>query len=618
MTPITGAAIGNHLWQSTLFVGVAWLLTLALRKNRASLRYWIWFAASMKFLVPLSLFVGLGGYVQLPKTPEIVKSNFFFIESVGRPIVAPASDATAATSAYGASLPVNTPVLPWLVMGTWFAGFTAVALNQYLRRRRFRTLIDKAQFFREGREVEALRRVQSRRGCRDAIHLASSSSTLEPGVRGIFTHLLLLPADISTRLDNAQLEAILDHEVAHIERRDNLLAAIHMMVETLFWFHPLVWWIGSRMVEERERACDGSVLQSGNDAEAYAGAILKVCQYYLASPLTTISGISGSNLRKRIEDIMTNNTGEKLDGSRKLLLAAAVTIVSAAPILAGVMYRAQPALQISRTSTPAFEAASVKLNMSGGQPFRTQFLPNGRFVATNVPLAFLIMTAYDMPPQQLAFSAELQRTGDRQVMAGRYDIEGVASKDFVPAGSPAKLRDEKLRLMVQSVLAERFKLIIHREVKDQPVYAMVVGKGGPKLEKAAIDENNCADQPTDPLAPTSCHMFRGGLPTGLDGQSVEVSDFVKALTGFSDRVIVDKTGIHGLYHIRIPGWVDIRNVPRTRPAGTDGQRIEDQLLADPNRPTLFAALEALGLKLEAQTGPVETVYIDHIEAPAEN
>ncbi len=89
---------------------------------------------------------------------------------------------------------------------------------------------------------------------------------LEPGVFGILRPVLLLPEGITDRLTPAQLEAVIAHELCHVRRRDNLTAAIHMVVETVFWFHPLVWWIRARLVEERERACDEEVLRAGRPA----------------------------------------------------------------------------------------------------------------------------------------------------------------------------------------------------------------------------------------------------------------------------------------------------------------------------------------------------------------
>ena len=146
------------------------------------------------------------------------------------------------------------------------------------------------------------------------IKARSSPSLLEPGVFGILRPVLLLPDGIFDRLTPAQLQAVIAHELCHVRHRDNLIAAIHMFVETVFWFHPLVWWIGKRMVEERERACDEEVLREFGEPKAYAEGILNVCKLYVESPLRCVSGVTGgSNLKKRIEAIMANRVARRLN-----------------------------------------------------------------------------------------------------------------------------------------------------------------------------------------------------------------------------------------------------------------------------------------------------------------
>src|SRR6266853_964057 len=110
-----------------------------------------------------------------------------------------------------------------------------------------------------------------------------------------------------------------------------------MLVEAVFWFHPLVWWIGTRLIGERERACDEEVLRLGSEPRAYAEGILKVCEFYLESPLTCVAGITGSNLRKRIRGIMTHRVARQLDAGRKLLLVAAAAAAVAGPVAIGVL-----------------------------------------------------------------------------------------------------------------------------------------------------------------------------------------------------------------------------------------------------------------------------------------
>jgi bla regulator protein blaR1 len=104
---------------------------------------------------------------------------------------------------------------------------------------------------------------------------------------------------------------VLAHEFYHVRRRDNLTAALHMTVEAVFWT-PLVWWIGARQAEERQRACDEGVLRLGNEAQVYAESILRVCQFYVDSPVACVSGVTGSDLKKRMAGIMNDHFGETL------------------------------------------------------------------------------------------------------------------------------------------------------------------------------------------------------------------------------------------------------------------------------------------------------------------
>jgi hypothetical protein len=97
---------------------------------------------------------------------------------------------------------------------------------------------------------------------------------------------------------------------------------MHMAVEASFWFHPLVWWIGAREVDERERACDEAVLRAGSQPSDYAEGILTVCRWSLASPVMCVSGITGSDLRTRIETIMANRVGRRLNAMGRMLLAS--------------------------------------------------------------------------------------------------------------------------------------------------------------------------------------------------------------------------------------------------------------------------------------------------------
>ena len=164
-----------------------------------------------------------------------------------------------------------------------------------------------------------------------------SASVMEPGLVGLWHPVLLMPEGIAARLSAGELDIVLAHEICHWQRRDNLTALLHMLVETLFWFYPLVWWLGARLVDERERACDESVLAAGHDPQIYAESLLKICRFYVQSPLTCVSGLSGADLRKRIETIVRNRVLSPLGTARKSLLGVAAAAAMVLPLAAGLL-----------------------------------------------------------------------------------------------------------------------------------------------------------------------------------------------------------------------------------------------------------------------------------------
>ncbi len=174
----------------------------------------------------------------------------------------------------------------------------------------------------------------------------------EPAVAGIVRPILLVPDGIERWLSAAQLRAVLAHERCHVGRRDNLKAALHMVVESLFWFHPLVWWLETRLIAERERACDEEVLAAGNKADDYAEGIVRVCQNYLASPLRCAAGVGGGNLARRIETILNPPRRVRLSALQAILLGGLASAVVAEPIVSG--YRAAPLALGQGISTGVF------------------------------------------------------------------------------------------------------------------------------------------------------------------------------------------------------------------------------------------------------------------------
>ena len=167
------------------------------------------------------------------------------------------------------------------------------------------------------------------------VDVKASTSLLEPGLVGILRPVVILPEGLMSQLSQAERDAILAHELSHFCRDDNLTASIHMLVEALFWFYPLVWLIGAKLIAERERACDENVLAQGHDAEVYARGILKVCHFCVQSPLACASGATGADLANRLRQIMSGDTVSGLQVAQKLMLAAALCLALGLPLAGG-------------------------------------------------------------------------------------------------------------------------------------------------------------------------------------------------------------------------------------------------------------------------------------------
>ncbi|HEV2689250.1 MAG TPA: hypothetical protein VGV35_11875, partial [Bryobacteraceae bacterium] len=191
MIPESLSPIANHLWQSTFFAGGAGLLTLALRKNAAGARYWLWLASSFKFLIPLSLLVALGSHIgwSTASTGNIPPNFPAVMEGISQPFTAPPAAPHLANVR-----PTGSP-LPAILSIIWGCGFIQVAITWWLRWRPVRSAV----------------RAASTLPFRLDIPVVSSAALLEPGVFGVFRPILLLPEGIIARLTPAQLDAVIAH-----------------------------------------------------------------------------------------------------------------------------------------------------------------------------------------------------------------------------------------------------------------------------------------------------------------------------------------------------------------------------------------------------------------------
>jgi uncharacterized protein (TIGR03435 family) len=610
-------ALGNHLWQSTLFALGAGLLAWTLRRSQARARYWLWLAASVKFLVPFSALVAMGSRLSWSHALEGSNKGFYFvIEGLIRPF--PQPPVTQPASAIFLSGLAS--MLPALLAAGWLCGFVVVLLVWLLRYRKISASLRHAKPLHEGREVEALDRLASVGGVRKKIDIFLSPASLEPGILGIARPALVWPEGISDRLEDSHLEAILAHEVWHVRRHDNLAAMVHMVVEAIFWFHPLVWWLGGRLVDERERACDEEVLKSGSERQVYAESILKICEFCVGSPLACVSGVTGADLKKRIVHIMTKNVASKLNLSRKLLLSVAGILSIALPIIYGLARPAQGQAQSSQNAAPnaaVFTSGGLHISVTPGDPghgviqTRIIYSPDG-LKAKNQTLLELIKLAYGVQVNQISGGPDWMATA-------RFNIDVKLDDSLVAEIKKLTPEQHKMErdLMFQNLLADQFKLALHRESRLLPGYALVIAQNGPKVQQAKPGDTYPNGIKLADGLPGGPNRFAFG-PDGFIAQALPMSFVAERLATHLGQPVVDRTGLMGDYDFTLK-WPPKGEPPVETLVHKNAETGAKETTVHIGSASLIAAVEEqLGLKLYPQTIPLPVLVIDRAEKPATN
>jgi uncharacterized protein (TIGR03435 family) len=282
---------------------------------------------------------------------------------------------------------------------------------------------------------------------------------------------------------------------------------------------------------------------------------------------------------------------------------------------------AQPAL----AAMPSFEVASIKLNRSGDGRMMFQNTP-GRFVVNNANTKFLIEFAYNIKDFQLS-------GGPSWISTDRYDIDAKMEDSAVEAMQklPPDKRQEQIRLMIQSLLADRFQLRVERGTKELPAYALIVAKGGPKLTETPDQAPAPAGSGSAPAPPAGPAGVGGGGGGGRQGggtfrigrgqmnlSGANMSSFANMLAGQAEiaRPVIDETGLKGNYEIALK-WTP--ESPTQILGGDASQSSASAPPVDTAGPNLFTALQdQLGLKLESRKAPAETIAIARIEKPSDN
>jgi uncharacterized protein (TIGR03435 family) len=615
------AALTNHLWQSTLFVAAAALVAFALRQNGAHIRHRVWVVASLKFLVPFSVLMSLGASLPTftPTVPTTAAADVPALSVAVDQIARPFSEDVFLPAAPADSL-AGTPWAAIVIGAAWTCGFVAVA---WLR-------------LRGWRRIRAAVRTSVPLPLAAPVPVRASPGLLEPGVIGLWRPILLVPAGIEAHLTPAQLGAVLAHELCHVQRRDNLTSAIHMVVEAAFWFYPLVWFVGARLVEERERACDEHVLRVCGEPRVYAESILNVCKLYVESPIACVSGVGGSDLRKRVSAILTNRVGLQLNFVRKAALVLVATLAVGLPLVAGMLIAPLEISALAQASADKplkFDVASVKPCEPAPAPEPGQRGPGGGAASPGylrlpcLTLNGLVSIASGNIDDYL--SVYLRNRPDGRFKAVRGGPAWAATERFTiearAQGAPS--RKTMQGPMLRALLEDRFQLKMHPAREDQSIYVMTVAPGGLKI--APVAPGSCVE--LDPEKLFAGQSIGKGTPCGLlvsrapfkapaakiGNMPADAGSALSSLLSIvMDRPVLDQTGLDGRYDVAFdytpddttPNWQSsfVRaGYEPAQPPPSSG-------------PNIFKALEQLGLKLEPKKWPVEYIVIDSAERPRPN
>lgn len=598
--------IANHLWQSTLTACAAAALVLLLRSSEARLRHAIWMAASLKFLLPFTLLMAIGAQLSTKHvSPAAATPIVTTMIQISQPFA-------AAGSALHARVP-SLPKFPWLLaLGLlWAAGTAATLMAWTIRWMRVRTVARQAVPQITGREADALRAAEIASGIEPSIPLRVSKDCMEPGIFGIMHPVLLWPQGISEHLGDQQLAAIVAHEVCHVQRRDNLFALLQMCVQAAFWFHPLVWWMGTRLLEERERACDEAVLRLGNEPAQYADAILKACRFCVESPLTCIAGVSGSDLKRRMVRIM-NAATVPLSRSRKMLLASIAVATVAGPILMGALHpRVVRADEAQNFANLRFESATLAPSTQNPAKDFVMVQNNGEFLDNNVTMKDMIAMAYGVRPERIV-------GGPEWISTQRFNFEAhwkpaPRPSSTVPPPPPPNVAirtqtvaapghgpglstttgvivPAPLQAMLRNFLAERVNLKLRDDSQVLPVYELIVANGGSKLTSSKSESNVTQVR----MESSVDDRIENGQHT-LAITNGDLRILCNDLTSRLGNDVIDKTGLTGRYNFEL------------------------SFPADANLDQLASTLrDKYGLDLQSNQQPLKVFDIDNVDMPQPN
>jgi len=334
-----------HLWEATLFVGLLALGVRLLKRTPASTRYWFWLLAAFKLLVPSVLLAWLVS--EIPSAAPSLSPPLPEQSTHGAQAVDPGRPAYEILKPLLLGQPVaGQPVsaedhneLYCALTLTWLAGLAFFAFRWARGSLNLAWAVKTRFALVSSRETQVLKRVRSWLLLNRDVDILVSDKVTVAGLWGIRKPTVLLPEAAASRLSDEELEAVMLHELLHVERRDNLAVVLQKAITTVLWFYPLAWLIDRKLSEERERACDEEVIRLGKSPETYVSGVLKVARACVEQRLVGISSIGGASLKRRMKHLLSTEPPSKLGAPARALILGPAAGLAVFPFGAGFVNR---------------------------------------------------------------------------------------------------------------------------------------------------------------------------------------------------------------------------------------------------------------------------------------
>jgi uncharacterized protein (TIGR03435 family) len=604
--------------KTTAIMAPALLAARLARGSRAAVRHALWAAVfGVVLVMPIACLVSPPVHVAVP---EMAESRTAPSPPFGDVEPIPFFTKADARLRVIHSVP---PVYSFsdLLLVVWIAGTTLCLLPMTAGLWQIRSLRRSSLAWRRGQALaEAFARDA---GIRRPVKVLLHETLPGPMTCGVMHPVIVFPQDAED-WEGDDLGRAIAHELEHVRRVDSVTRGLAWLACSVYWFHPLVWIGWHRLVLEAERSCDDAVLRL-SEATDYAEQLVELAKRMsLARGWPLLAMANHGNLAIRVGAVLDSRQKRGRLGTFSAALAGAAAlllIVAVAPLLLVAVPQSPLSPQ------PAFEVASIK---EVRVPSSVENTPNGQFhIGISIDgsradygfmsLAELIPYAYGVKHYQVSGPSWMNET--------RWDILAKFSRSQSADRAPE---------MMQQLLVERFKLSIHRENKDRPVYALVIRKGGLKIKEVAPEEPDAGPQPAgiglrmnnDRKAAVISGRSVGSmrLTTGPSGgMQMEIAKITLAaladrLTQFMDRPVVDATGLKGNYQVTLElppeamnGIAFAQKLAILAGPGSVGAGFAAPGALDNSSAAVIQAVKSLGLDLQSRKAPVQTIIVDHVE-----